>query len=447
MNKQTFNASLAMSDMDDALISEAVNVKKPKPNRLGWIAAAAAAVLVVGAAIAVPKLIKHNDGDVTALAPEDQIETTSAPANEPDPTKEAYQEPAETEEPEEVEPVTTAEPAALAVTSFDSVGALNMAVRSGTYNEINGAFNGLAGIYMPVKVPYGSELTDITVNEDNVRVTYEITDEYWMMEDGDPNRFVFIWYRNWIPGSAEEFAQSLFYGPEYWPKFDLHCVDGVWIFGASGNIERCAVWEKDGCGFEIITPGAYCEDSDTIDFTRCEWVPLGGVDAYEPAVGFVIGGYLWIEDNGMGCTPVSVLAYSTAYSAPADGGEGVMLRTEGQDLFAMQENLLTYEGRMRNLPQVGPKFRPMLLEDTDIVRIDVYDIKTLELIEEDISLERLHAYAELELDPDMVSHITGASSGSVLVNITIEHRGNYVPALNEYEVDAYCCWFVLDCGY
>ena len=62
MNKQTFNASLAMSDMDDALISEAVNVKKPKPNRLGWIAAAAAAVLVVGAAIAVPKLINITTG-------------------------------------------------------------------------------------------------------------------------------------------------------------------------------------------------------------------------------------------------------------------------------------------------------------------------------------------------------------------------------------------------
>ena len=69
MNKSTFEISDALGEMDDALVSEAVHAcNKPRRSRLPLvIAAAAALVILIGGAIALPKLLNHGQGEVSAL--------------------------------------------------------------------------------------------------------------------------------------------------------------------------------------------------------------------------------------------------------------------------------------------------------------------------------------------------------------------------------------------
>jgi|GEM_PF-3379868 len=440
MNKKIFDVSCAMSDMDDSLVSEAVCAEKPK-RRMPWLAAAAL-VLVVGAAIALPKLIKADRGEISAQLPSDAAEATEAPASEPignyveeDATAAPI---SATEEPKET-PVPTQQTATQVY--FASVEALNMAVRSGRYG-INGPLEGLTAIYMPTKVPYGAELDDISVTADSVIVTYKISEE-WIHSEDDPNRFVLVWHRNWLAGSAESIARSL--NNEIFGEDDVHYSNGVWIFSAQGSIERVAVWEYEGCGFEIVTPGYYCSDSDTLSFTGIARVELGGVEAHAPSEGFVNDGYMWLSENDMGYAPLTSLAYTTSYYKPEDGGEGRMVITEGMAfLDCLGDDMRTYEQRMRAFPHVGFIFEPVFLENTELVEIDVYNVKTLEPMALSIGLDELYEIAEGKVSPEMQSIIFGENSGCILVDMVITHRGNYIAELDEYETEAYHCGFILE---
>lgn len=452
MNDSAFETSAALGEMSDALVSEAACAKRRSRRPLWAVCAALALALIVGAAIAVPKLAGGRSAEMTALVPQDEP-AADAPADEPVST--------EAPAPMTAVPVTaapvTAAPAAPAATPdpgpmamsmrrFDSVVALNTAVRSGWSNEADDALYGLGSIYMPTKVPYGAELQDVSVTHESVTLTYSISEE-WIHDDSDPNRFVLIWYRNWQPGSAESFAGSLFSRCGDDCLEPLHCKDGVWMFFGEGNIERYAVWEKDGLGFEMITPGYYCEDSDTLGFTGLAEVALGDVEVYVPATGFVVDGYLWLAENEFGAVPVYTFAYGTVYGTPEDGAEGVMLSIEGTDLLStIPEDMRTYEKLSEAFPHVGVIFRPMLLEDTEIVGIDVYSGVNAELIASGLTLEELYALASPAEGDPMLDYLCGDCRGCVLVDIIIAHKVSYIEALDDYEIEAYHCAFILEVG-
>lgn len=424
MNNKTFDTAAAMSEMSDAMVSEAARAGKNN-RRAAWIAAAAAAlVLAVGAAVVLPKLLKHDNGEVSAAAPTETApaEATQEPGviNAPEATgasgEPAYSAP--TDEPEFVEPTGEPAPHTVAVSGFDSVGALNMAVRSGLGGEINGALEGLSCIFMPAKVPYGAELADITVEPERVVLTYNISEE-WISDESDPNRFVLVWFRNWQEGSAESFARSLnveIMGDDY-----LHLADGAWILRPASRLEMLAVWEHEGSGFEIIVPGNYSGDGDVLAFTGVERVELGGVDVYAPSQGFTIDGYMWLSDDGMGFAPLTATAGNNEF------------------LDLITEDMRSCEGMSKTFPTVGMTFEPVLLEDTDIVRIDVYNMMTLEPIAMDISLDELYDIAMLNVDGGMSSLITGSSRGCVLVDMVISHGAGG-------EARTYHCGFLIECG-
>lgn len=453
MNEKTIKTSEALTDMDDTLVSEAANAGGRK--RSAWriaIPAAAAAAVIACAAIVLPGLLAKKPDDAAAYQPaptERDIEAAANFTEAPAPVTEA---PAPvTEQPVwgTVEPVMTAPPAPAEPQVFDNVVSLKAAVASGAHTEGPDVLGDLSKIYMPVLVPYGAELEEIAVTEESVAVTYRISPEYGPDIDEDeedyPDRFVLIWRRDWQPGSAGSLAESL---DAELGCGDLHCKDGFWLFGVNGWLERMAVWEKDGEGFELIVPGTYPEDSDIIGFTALAKVSLSEAEAYDPEEGFDSSGYMHIMDNGFGSVPVVTFAYGTTCYQPEDGGEGRMLRTDGMGFIAgIPESEKGYDRIMRYFPQVGYKFEPALAENVRIVRIDVYHPITLEPIELDITLDELHDIAEGKVSPDMEDLIFGDCCGCVLVDTVIEHRGAFIEELGEYEIDAYHCGFIIDCGY
>ena len=199
----------------------------------------------------------------------------------------------------------------------------------------------------------------------------------------------------------------------------------------------------------VTVPGYYSGDSDIIGFTGIAEVALGEVEAHAPAAGFTIEGYMWLSDDGCGYSPLTCFAYGDAYYRPEGGGEGSMIHTDGMDfLSCITPDMRSYEGMMTAFPQVGRLFEPVLLEDTEIVRIDVYEITSLSPVALDISLEELYNIASLENASDeLVDLILGYSRGCVLVDIVVAHRGDYVSELDEYEVEAYHCGSIIGCGF
>ena len=211
------------------------------------IAAAAALVILIGGAIALPKLLNHGQGEVSALVTQephadDGLEAESAvPKATDNGAVEATNAPVPaTQEPMETQP---SGPVYAGCNRFDSVSAVALAASTNRHSHENEVLRDLTEIFMPTKVPYGAELEAIEVTADAVSVTYQI-DEYYGRE-GTPNRFVLIWFRNWQSGSAESFARTLG-GEEY-----IKCADGVWMIRDFGS-ENKAVWEEDGNGFELM---------------------------------------------------------------------------------------------------------------------------------------------------------------------------------------------------
>ena len=442
MNKHTFETSNALGELDDSLVSEAARASKPKGRRLGIVLAAAAAlVLALGLAVALPGLLKPKADDRSALA------ATEAPAN----TEETAPAPTEalTEAPVVITPAPvheTSAPTALPTQAyhtasqpvgqakFTAVSAVALAVSSGYFDGKNEPLNGLTEIYMPKKVPYGAEFSDITITNEYVAVNYGISED-WISAEEDPNRFVFIWHRNWVSGTAESYAASRAgnYG-------EVNNKNGIWIIHPFSGVENYAVWEKDGKGFEIIVPGNYPEDSDIIGFTKFDRVSMDEAYSYAPAEGFEADGYMWLEENGMGIAPVSRFAYGTTYYLPEDGGEGSMLYTEG---YGFPDGI---KKPIKELPHVGRLFTPVLLEDTEIVTVNVYDAVTLEPIALDITLDELRDIAALNVSSELRDRICGACSGCVLVDVVVAHNRNFIPELNEYEIEAFHCGFILEFG-
>lgn len=443
MNKKVFDTVCSMSDMEDSLVSEAAEVSKKRKGPYWWLAAAAALVLTAGAVAIVPKLMKGkasdpNEGYVAAA-------NTAAPEK----TEDHYQDVNSTSVPQATAfaapPQATDDPMATAAPkdkqTFANVEAVQLAVAANKNTDTDSALYGLTKIYMPTKVPYGAELSEISITQDQVTVSYDISEEYIHDED-DPNRFVLIWHRNWQEGSAEEYAKS--FASANVSRTD----EGVWVICSMSGIENYAVWEADGTGFGIIVPGYYTEDKNIVGFTGLTEVALGDVDAHSPNEGFDADGIMWINDNGYGVVPLTAFAYGNTYYKPEDGGDGRMIHTEGLGFIeSIPEEQKGYDNIMKYFPQSYWDFETELSEGSRIVRIDTYDPVTLEPLELDIEMDRLRDIGQGNVDEELNDRIFGPCHGSVLVDVIVEHEGSFISELNEYETEAYHCGFIIDCGY
>ena len=447
MNKRTFEIADALGEMDDAMVSEAARAAvRPRRSRIPFmISAAAALVLIVGTALVLPRLLKSNKDknavDVSVPAPdlstsEPAVNVTDSPDGNPAASVSVYGTAAPAETPSVI-------PMTYDRMNFNTVSAVALAASSGRFSNENEALHNLTEIFMPTKVPYGAKLADIEIAQDIVTVTYNISEE-WIHDESDPNRFVLIWHRNWLAGSAEETARRR---AGRMMGYDPVLKSGVWIVKSLSGIENCAVWEKDGNGFELIVPGYYSENSDILSFTGLVRVDLTDVGAHSPSEGFSTEGYMWLSENSMGYSPIVFFAFGTTYYKPDDGGEGRMLPAEGADfLSSFNEMAGDHERLMNTFPRVGYNFEPVLLDGCYIYSINVYSVKTLEPLASDIRLEELRDIARLDVSGGLAELIAGEGSGCVLVDIIVVHRNNYIPALDEYEEEAYHCGFILECG-
>lgn len=452
MNDKTIKTSEALTDMDDALVSEAANAGKMKKNPLPWLISAAALVLIVGAAITLPKLLAPKKADIDANLPDSAgyTETTEAPAPTEVPAPSEANGDAEVAatldpamaaaEPIETAPVVYAEPKV-----FDSVVTLSAEVNSGEHNDSADVLSGLDMIYMPTRVIYGAELEDITVESDKVTVTYGIDKDY-IVEEEDPNRVVLIWFRNWQKGSAEEFARSI---SDNNFGFFFHEVFGTWSF--QSNLEQIAVWEENGYGFELIMPAYYGEDEAVLRYKDLTMVPLDEASAHDPYEGLEDDGYLQLKEHEFTYAPRTTFAYGTTYYEPEQvlgGSEGRMLHADGLGFIeSIPDEEKGYDRITRYFPQVGRLFEPVLRENAEIAEIDVYDPITLETIKLDISMDELRDIADGNVSAQMEDYIFGDCRGCVLVDMIVVHTGDHIAELDEYEIDAYHCGFIIDCGY
>lgn len=453
MNNDIFEAANVIADIDDGFIADAANAKKAPARIYKWLAAAAAVVVLAGAAIALPKLIKPKGNEISAQLPTNApsyAEETSMPAendmeasttNAPMPT-DAWIAPIQTT----AEPMNTAgpKPTAPARANFDSVQTLQLAVSSGKNADENDPLYGLDYIYMPTRVPAGAELEDIEVGIDSVIITYGIKKNY-VHEEDDPNRVVLVWHRNWIKGTAEEFARSL---NESMRGYFFRETYGVWVF--QYNLEMAAIWEEDGKGFELIMPGYYSEDAEVMKYKDLTLVKLDEAMDHDPFEGNEDDGFLQISELGYIYAPRVAFAYGVSYFDPERLGEGPgsMMSSEGLGFIeSIPEDQRGYDNITRYFPQTGYLFEPVLRDGAEIVRIDVYDPIALEPIELDIELERLYEIARGEVDEALSDLIFGDCRGMVLVDMVVEHRGVLIEELGEYELEAYHCGFMIDCGY
>ena len=450
MSDKTFDVSAALTEMDDALVSEAANAGAKRKSRLGWlIPAAAALVVAAGAAIVLPKLLAPRNGDIEASLPEpaEILEATEEPApaetNGGADVVATFDPAMTTVEPEETAPVID-EPAYAEPKVFDSVVTLSAEVGSGGHSDGSDVLSGLDMIYMPTRVIYGAELEDITVETDCVTVTYGIKKEY-VHEEDDPNRCVLIWFRNWQKGSAEEYARSLNVDMG---GFFFHEVYGAWAF--QSNLETVVVWEENGCGFELIMPAYYCEDGDIMTYKDVTPVPLGEASAHDPLEGLDDGGYLKLKEHEYTYAPLTTFAYGTTYYEPEGvlgGAEGRMIHTDGLGFIeSIPEEQKGYDHIMHYFPQVGRKFEPVLSENAAIAEIRIYDPITLEPIKYGLTYDDVMSIAEGGFSAEVENYIFRDCRGCVLVDMVVEHRGDFIEAMGEYELDAYHCGFILDCG-
>lgn len=456
MNKDIFEAANVIADIEDEMISDAAAAKKKPAFRMGWLAAAAAVAVLAGAAIALPKIIKPKGNDVTASVPTNApvySGETNAPGeavSTPSPTETAWTDVDATNAPDEPfsssEPMMTAapQPTAPSVMNYSSVQTLQLAVSSGKNKDENDPLYGLDYIYMPVRVPYGAELTDIEVSVDSVIITYGIKKNY-VVEEDDPNRVVLVWHRNWIKGSAEEYARSL---NESMRGYFFRETYGVWVF--QFNLEMAAIWEEDGKGFELIMPGYCSDDADVMKYKDLTLVKLDEAWDHDPFEGNEDDGFLQIRELEFIYAPRVSFAYGVSYFDPERLGEGPgsMMSSEGLGFIeSIPEDQRSYDKIMKYFPQFGRLFETVLRDGAEIVRIDVYDPITFEPIELDISMDALRRIADGEVSEEMSSYIFGDCRGSVLVDMVVEHRGDYISELDEYELEAYHCAFIIDCGY
>ena len=456
MNKDIFEAANVIADIEDEMISDAAAAKKKPAFRMGWLAAAAAVVVLAGAAIALPKIIKPKGNDVTASVPTNApvySGETNAPGeavSTPAPTETAWTNVDATNAPDEPfsssEPMMTAkpQPTAPSVRNYSSVKTLQLAVSENKNKDKNDPLYGLDYIYMPVRVPYGAELEDIEVGIDSVIITYGIKKNY-VVEEDDPNRVVLVWHRNWIKGSAEEYARSL---NESMRGYFFRETYGVWVF--QFNLEMAAIWEEDGKGFELIMPGYYSEDAEVMKYKDLTLVKLDEAWDHDPFEGNEDDGFLQIRELEFIYAPRVSFAYGVSYFDPERLGEGPgsMMSSEGLGFIeSIPEEQRGFDNIVRYFPQVGYNFEPVLRDGAEIVRIDVYDPVTLEPLELDIELDRLYKIAVGDVEKELNERIFGPCRGMVLVDMVVEHRGELIEELGEYELEAYHCGFNIDCGY
>lgn len=312
-----------LTGVDDELISEAI--ASPRTRRLPWLAAAAAAVVAAAAALILPRLIGKPAGEQTVsvptpepagffmptenaeatAAPTEYAGVTVSPTEAPAPTEEAPTPTAEPPAPTGEAPTntpgatqkttpqptqkTTPQPTAATTAAptaeptdgpgpepyidtkyFGSFEELEAAAAAGGHDSPGDALYGLTEYFVPNKLPEGAKLKRIAVTPYSVSVIYDC-EGIMQLEEGEECRFILEWRRNWLQGSAENWAiqSARAIGAE------AHEYEGIWIFDTPycGN-ERRAIWEKDGRGFILYFPGCYTEDEEAEAFTDLTRVEL-----------------------------------------------------------------------------------------------------------------------------------------------------------------------------
>ena len=211
------------------------------------------------------------------------------------------------------------------------------------------------------------------------------------------------------------------------------------------------MWEENGYGFELIMPAYYGEDEDVLRYKDLTVVPLDEASAHDPYEGLEDDGYLQLKEHEFTYAPRTTFAYGTTCYEPEQvlgGSEGRMLHTDGLGFIeSIPDEEKGYDRIMRYFPQVGRLFEPVLRENAEIAEIDVYDPITLETIKLDISMDELRDIADGNVSAQMEDYIFGDCGGCVLVDMIVVHTGDYAAEFDEYEIDAYHCGFILNCGY
>jgi len=307
MNNGDFDRIDLLNGVDDSLVSEAAEAAPNKRRFPAWIAAAAAAVLVIAAAsIALPRLIKPSPAEHTAFVPTQAPapQATDLPGAEPDPiptekpapteTAIATSEPLPTEsvlstdEPVPTEPVLptgapqptpkttpaathspaastapTSEPTAVPAPTesegpqpyidtryFRNFEELEAAIAAGGHTDPNDALYGLTECYVPAEIPEGMLLIRIGVTPYYVAVTYAYEDIHDFDDYG--RTFLLEWRRQWIPGNAENWAKGL--------GGTMTEYEGIYIVHHNGSPVRYGIWEDNGRGFTLRVPADFTNE-------------------------------------------------------------------------------------------------------------------------------------------------------------------------------------------
>lgn len=311
MNNGDFDRIDLLNGVDDSLVSEAAYAAPNKRRFPAWIAAAAAAMLVIaGASIALPKLIDRNRGEHTAFVPTDapqatsMVEPTPAPmptekpmptetvlatsesmptetalaTSEPMPTETAFPtiDPTQTETAHptgapQPTPKTTPAPSAMPTSEptpapeptesegpqpyidtryYHNFEELEAAIAAGGHTDPNDALYNLTECYVPASIPEDMSLVHIAVTPYYVAVTYA----YDVMQNLDDygRTFLLEWRRNWHPGNAENWAKGL--------GGTMIEYEGIYIVSHNGSPVRYCIWETGGQGFILRVPADFSNE-------------------------------------------------------------------------------------------------------------------------------------------------------------------------------------------
>ena len=173
-NEKLLESAQALTDIDDSLISEAMEESPRRRFKAGYAAAAAAVLIFAAALIVLPRFIRGNGSEISAVA------ETKAPQNgdglpevtgEPLPTQPTYY--SGNEKPY--------------VYEYSSEEALLEAMRTG---ELNGVID---RYYRPADLPEGARFDTAVVTNSYVQLNYSARGENWSftwLTAADPDEYM-----------------------------------------------------------------------------------------------------------------------------------------------------------------------------------------------------------------------------------------------------------------
>ena len=126
--------------------------------------------------------------------------------------------------------------------------------------------------------------------------------------------------------------------------------------------------------------------------------------------------YMWLVYNGEMVMPYMSFSYGRSYYENEDGTSG-FLEADGPSFFQQLPMAIG------EIPEVGSGFETMLGENCRVVITNYYDPATFERIKIKDSEE--------------------FPKGDIVIEMIVEHTGEFIESEGEYELDAYSCVFLV----